>query len=50
MNKTQKNVVKVAKGAYKVAKVVAKPVIKFGKYLKKVNKGVNAAYKYGARP
>ena len=36
--------------AKKALKTLAKPVVKFGRKMIQVNKDVNAAYKYGARP
>jgi len=41
---------KVKKVLKAVGKIAIKPAIKFGKYLKKVNKDVNSMYKHGARP
>ena len=48
--KTKQNTAKFAKGTIKAARVVAKPAVKFGKFLIKNNKAVNDAFKYGARP
>jgi hypothetical protein len=50
-SRASKNILRKSGGVAKeVLRMATGPVVKFGNYLKKVNKDVNDSYSHGARP